>query len=671
MGLFGPPDIDKLAARGRVKPLIRALKHKNYKVARGAAEALGKLGDMQAFDSLIRALADRRTVVRIAAADALAKLGDVRAVDPLIELLRANEWQVRPVAAQALGTLADARAVEPLIDALGDRRLKVRRAAVQALKRFKDTRTVETLIGLLGDSHLRDDVVKMLGTLKDPRAVEPLILRLSKEKDHKRRRILTDALSKLDKLAIQPAIEALHNERKNVRRAAADTLDLLGWQPEKSEVGARYWMARDRFNRCISLGTIAIQPLIDAFEDKDWGIAEKAVKTLGKIDDPRAVEALIDTLEHPRNTARSTVIKVLGKSGDSRAVEPLIDVLSSDVTEERKAAIRALGKLGDVRAVAPLLEMLKEDTLSMRRTTTEALDQLGWQPDRGKAGVRYWITKGHLDQCVAFGPPAIEGLIDALEDTRPEVKKAAAEALLQIGDSSLGPLVERLNNERPSVRRIAAETLGRHGDARAVTPLIQALTDEDHTVRKAAALALEQMASSAVEPLIDALRCIKGDLGNAAAQLLDRLGWQPGGDETEAYYWIAKGEIKPCIALGQLALEPLNAALEHDRWQLRRSVVHALEEIDDPRVVSLLIRALADKKWEVRRDAAHSLVARYQYGGLDETDKRRLLNLRATITREHEDAAPGPVWSRFGNCAFLEGHRKHHRDTGIGVDFPL
>lgn len=54
MGLFGPPNIEKLKARKNVKGLIRALKDEDQEAAAGALGNIGK----PAVESLIATLKD-------------------------------------------------------------------------------------------------------------------------------------------------------------------------------------------------------------------------------------------------------------------------------------------------------------------------------------------------------------------------------------------------------------------------------------------------------------------------------------------------------------------------------------------------------------------------------------------------------------------------------------
>ena len=69
MPLFGPPNIEKLRAKGNVKGLIKALGYqKDADVRRNAVEALGGIGNARIVEPLIVALKDEDNDVRMARA---------------------------------------------------------------------------------------------------------------------------------------------------------------------------------------------------------------------------------------------------------------------------------------------------------------------------------------------------------------------------------------------------------------------------------------------------------------------------------------------------------------------------------------------------------------------------------------------------------------------------
>ena len=479
MGLFGPPNVEKMEAKRDVQGLIKALDYqKDASVRDAAAKALGKLKDARAVVPLIAALEDESTGVRREAAEALGKSGDARAVEPLIVALRDKVTDVRRDAAEALGELKDARAVEPLVAALSDR--EVRWKAADALVKI-GTLAVKPLIAALryrGHEYAAT-VLKEIGTP----AMEALIAALEDEDWHLRGAV-AEALGKSgDARAVEPLIVALRDKEQYMRWNAAGALDKIGWQPGRDEAGAAYWIAKLNWEECVRIGAPAVEPLIAALKE---GVRKNAAEALGELKDARAVEPLVAALndrvmdvrwaaagaldkigwqpgkdeagvaywiakqdweecvrigapaveplvaalEDESTDVRNAAAEALGKSGDARAVEPLIVALRDEDKSVCRNAAEALGELKDARAVEPLIAALKYR--DVREAAAGALDKIGWQPGKDEAGAAYWIAKQNREECVRIGAPAIEPLIAALKDEDWDVRWAAAEALVSL-----------------------------------------------------------------------------------------------------------------------------------------------------------------------------------------------------------------------------------------------
>ena len=146
MPLFGPPNVEKLKAKGNVKGLIKALGYqKDEQLRQLAAEALGQTRDARAVKPLITALDDTDAKVRRAAAEALGQIGDVRAVRPLVATLKGEkmtDWQVSRAAADSIGQIG-ASAVKPLLKILKSTAVQMRRGAAEMLGKIGDARAVE------------------------------------------------------------------------------------------------------------------------------------------------------------------------------------------------------------------------------------------------------------------------------------------------------------------------------------------------------------------------------------------------------------------------------------------------------------------------------------------------------------------------------------------------
>jgi hypothetical protein len=126
-----------------IEPLSVALQAESPSVRKGAAKAMGQIGDARVIAPLILALKDKNENVRQESSVALDKLGwqpdqdeekayywiatrqwdrcvafGAPAVEPLISVLINNYGHVLEEAAEALGKIGDARALEPLIATL-------------------------------------------------------------------------------------------------------------------------------------------------------------------------------------------------------------------------------------------------------------------------------------------------------------------------------------------------------------------------------------------------------------------------------------------------------------------------------------------------------------------------------------------------------------------------
>jgi HEAT repeat protein len=107
------------------------------------------------------------------------KLLTNRDVPGLTNALKHNDWKVRRDAAAALGVLRDPLAVEALLVTLNDADVEVSVAAAVALGQIGDERAVDPLIGALkGKPPMRRAAIKALGKIGDASAVEPLIAML-------------------------------------------------------------------------------------------------------------------------------------------------------------------------------------------------------------------------------------------------------------------------------------------------------------------------------------------------------------------------------------------------------------------------------------------------------------------------------------------------------------
>jgi len=141
------------------------------------------------------------------------------------------------------------------------------------------------------------------------------------------------------------------------------------------------------------MGPPAIETLLDeamhASTGPDpYGVRSYAIQALGTMG-PAAVEPLLHAVQHAEyDKVRQHAASALGRIGDPRAVDALISACSGSFTSAKgytmwdpqiaEAAVRALGQIGDPRAVGPLAHVARNGQDSI----------LGWSVGPAADGIR-------------------------------------------------------------------------------------------------------------------------------------------------------------------------------------------------------------------------------------------------------------------------------------------
>lgn len=189
--------------------------------------------------------------------------------------------------------------------------------------------------------------------------------------------------------------------------------------------------------------------------------------------------------------------------------------------------------------------MMTED---QRRPEEEELAEQGYL---GLAGSLSESPDPHIRQYAAHllggarEGRALQSLLAALRDPEKGVRRLAMLALVDLGTQAVDPLLCLLTDERWVVRYRAAEALGLIGDLRAITPLVNLLSDEKDHVRYIGAKGLGRIGGmTEVKPLVGALSDCNEFVRRSAATALGVIG----GEEARNGLLIATGkETDPAV----------------------------------------------------------------------------------------------------------------------------
>jgi HEAT repeat protein len=346
-----------------------------------------------------------------------------------IAALKDDDWAIREEAAATLGTFRDARAVGPLVQLLGDEDRAVREAAIQALTAIGEA-AVPDLGRCLKGANLtvQESAISILATIADIRVLD----------------VLLSALSSTDWIVRMHAAKGLG--RIADPRCIARMMPLLQDKVKAVRVEAAEALAR--------IGQAAVPSLLEALQSREWLVKLHAIEALGKMQSPDTVEPLLFVLfNDPDAAVRTDAVRALGDIGDPRAVDFLLTALND--LDVRPVAVESLGKIGDRRAVPALVKIVNR---SSQPDQSRPLDGCGDRWDQEMivmglavralgdigdetaipaliAALRYTVTRSESSAALArFGPPAIPFLLEIVKKERDEnIVYYAKEALSQLG----------------------------------------------------------------------------------------------------------------------------------------------------------------------------------------------------------------------------------------------
>jgi len=600
--------------------LIKALQNEDSMVRRQAVIALGKIGDDRAVENITTLLNDKDPGVRFYIPVSLDLIGGEKIIEPLHLALNNEISQVRMASADILGRLKDETAVSLLIERLGDDNSYVKTSANDALLKI-GTPSVPILIevlkqkaenvnisqsNLVGDkigtkfkkelakrASLQASVISVLGNMKDPTAIAPLI----------------------ESMKVMPAPDATEDEKTyaaSVRTSAITALATIGAPAVEgllSTLENNIETETARVNSASVLGTIgdrkAVIPLINCLKDANKNVRAASAASLGTLKDKRALNTLIELLNDNDVVTKINAATSLGLLADKTATQPLLKILTNKDEREklRTTALDSLGLIKDTVAMEPILKILideyEKDGIRKSAATAMRLMENVYPSE-----VLIALLKGEMvypifvsEKCTVTNWMKKEGDKDIIKNStsllevstgkmKREILAPAAGTLVKIytkvGQSAEpGALVgliaykdkEIKEEERSSVRNMASLALGKVKGDNAVPALIQALKkDKNGAVRKNAASSLREIENAKARPeLIDAM---KHD--------------DSGVVRSEAAYALGVGGLKHAENVPHLI-----DVLQKDKYESARiKAVWSLGELVDKRAVEPLKKAI-------------------------------------------------------------------------------
>ncbi|MGM0599830.1 MAG: HEAT repeat domain-containing protein [Candidatus Rifleibacteriota bacterium] len=517
-----------------------------------------------------------------------------------------------------------------------------RRKAVRELANFpEDKEVIQALCQALGDPNkgVQNITIDSLSRMRHENVVHGLIP-VVRSSDLNTRNSGMSVLRNLGPMTISPLIETV-KEAKDVDEII-QILVILG------DIGSP-----------LATGTV-----ISFIDHEDDNVKTTAVESLGKIQDPEAVDVLIETYKNT-DILKYSIVEALGNIAVESAMPILLGALESEDILEYFTGIGALGSMESPEGIDPLFKKLqKEDDSGTRRLILKSLAQIeeanpgslkkidkdtlrpiltSLLENQDAAEYRFMVKVAASVEDEAY----TEALIAALQSSEYEIVEIAFSGLQNLGKKAVKPALDKIGRVEPpvavklleflaqhpsseipaavslfaqnpedSLRQALAKTLGANPSDTSFNTLKDLLNDPDETVRKFAVMSISSMLDydGALTALISKFKDINGHvrreaalaLGNSnSSQLVEPLfnviTTEPYGDVREAAASVLARRKDPEITKRLLEL------LDSDNSRIRETISRTIWQCGSTHAVDSLIQKLNDKEWRVVVNSCKSL----------------------------------------------------------------
>jgi HEAT repeat protein len=335
---------------------------------------------------------------------------------------------------------------------------------------------ISPLIEILEDADAEDELrwyaARILGELKNPETIPPLVELLKTNDNEELKTTIATALGQIGTLAIDALTQLLAD--KNTRLLAVRSLS----QIRQKEI---------------------IPPLLSVVQDSDVAVRTAAIEALSSFHDERIPPVLLRTLDDLAATVRREAVLGLGFRPDLCSQLDLVAKLQPRLydfnLEVCCAATVALSKMPGDDAAKHLFKVLQSPHTPLK-LQLETIRALSWA---GNVSSLEYLRQA-LNQLQSL--TLLQEIVKVLGRVQqPNFSTLAVEILLEMLQ------LQHPATENASIKSAIALSLGQLGRTEAIEPLIELLADKDSVVRLHALAALKNLAPEAAYQQLQQLAC--------------------------------------------------------------------------------------------------------------------------------------------------------------------
>ena len=344
----------------------------------------------------------------------------------------------------------------------------------------------------------------------------------------------------------------------------------------------------------------------------------KAVKSLGKLRTPLAIDPLREVLGDRSKEVRCAVVEAIAwitPANLHEFIQPLSRDRSADVRLRVAHALALSDHADAIKGLFDLFQDPKDDVANMAARCLANKPKAALARLIRQFGDKSWKVRARSSMAVVrMGKAAGEALKNSLEDPDSNVRFWGATSIGRLRNKMLVPdLLKKLGDPNEGVRIASLRALHEIGDPTVVPKLFDALSQPSEQVREVIYSILKGFGAHSIPFLMESLSN-EFWMGRAlAARALIEMGSDAvlpltaalEGQDKERRFWAIKilGQMREASAFPEL-----KKFLSDSDSEIRMSAVQAHGDFMNPESIPLLIERFLDPSWVVRQEAHRSLI---------------------------------------------------------------
>jgi eukaryotic-like serine/threonine-protein kinase len=404
-------------------------------------------------------------------------------------------------------------------------------------------------------------------------------------------------------------------------------------------------LAQKALEKLVSLGSDAIEPIIDALATSEKRETTAYVEALSKLIDSKTLPTLFKTmaeangramtgiawaLSASRNYPAHALLDALAKPGMPK--QALLDVIAAQKTRftvrellnsaytqepsERNGLFKIIGEIADESSVDDLLARIEGKDPVARLHIINVLGRFNL-PKVQQAIQKQLKDNSKFIRSAALsalakmdGPFDMPLIVGMLRDPEIEVQNKAVDVVVKANHpETIKYLVDVLKDENEYARRAAVEVLNVVGTSKSVKYLLEVIADSDWWVRTRAADALGKIGGpKVVDAVLALIKDENQDIRRAAIEILnqtkdERAVAQLIEATRDPDWWVSERAVDALAEIGSSKALPRFVDMLQGEAKSLPTVIRAIGKIGDHRSLESLLPMLAKPENEIKVEA--------------------------------------------------------------------